>query len=125
MLRKWPLRICYRNVIYHGAKWQQWKKANPSCSMKMFFRARTREAARVREEMRAFWERRGAAGAMVGSVVPFALAEASTSSSDTPEDVAVKRQYADLVAAGASDEELLAWATHREEWDFAPKTRSY
>ena len=121
VLLKWPLKICYRSVVCHGAKWQRWRKANPTGSMKTFFRVRAREAARVREEMRVFWERRGAAGAIEGPPLPSASAEASTSSSDTPEDVTVRRQYAGLVAAGASDEELLAWATHREEWDFVPK----
>ena len=89
VLLKWPLRICYRSVICHGAKWQRWKKANPIGSIKMFFRIRVREAARAREEMRAFWEHRGAAGTPEGPLLPSVSLEASTSSSDTPEDVTV------------------------------------
>ena len=53
--------------------------------------------------------------------MPSASVEASTNSWDTPEDVAVRRQYADLIDVGVSDEKLLAWATHKEEWDFVPK----
>ena len=86
--------------------------------MKTFFRFRMRRAARGREEIRAFWERRGVVFRNEGSSPPVASLEASTSSPDTPEDLVAKREYAELMAANASDEELLAWATRREEWDF-------
>ena len=55
-----------------------------------------------------------------GSSRPQVSVEASSSSSTTPEDVATEREYAALLAINASDEELLEWATRREEWDFVP-----
>ena len=118
-LSTWPLRICYRGVICHGAKWHRWKKVNRTGSMKSFFRFRARKAARAREEIRAFWERRGVVFAPAESSSRPSL-EASTSSTETPKDLVVAREYAELMAANASEEELLAWATRKEEWDFVP-----
>ena len=121
VLSRWPLKVCYGGVICHGAKWKRWKKANPDGSMKRFYRFRVRKAARAREEIRAFWARRGG---VVGSVEPLAAPLASeassTSSSDTAEDAVAEREYQDLLAAGASAEEILEWATRMEVWDFAP-----
>ena len=72
----------------------------------------------MHEEIRAFWERRGVATAAKG---PPAVPEASlSSSSSTPEDLVAEREYLRLMAAGASDEELLEWATRTEVWDFVP-----
>ena len=119
LICKWPLRVCYRGVICHGAKWQRWKKANPGGSMKAFFRFRARNAAMGRKEIRAFWERRGKIF-IVDEPSYVEGSEEASSSSTTPEDIATEREYATLVAMNASDEELLQWATHREEWDFAP-----
>ena len=73
-----------------------------------------------REEIRAFWERRGVVFCRDGSAAPAGSLEGSSSSSDTPEDVVAEREYAALIAANASDEELLAWATWGNEWDFVP-----
>ena len=117
-LSTWPLRICYRGVICHGAKWHRWKKVNRSGSLRSFFRFRARKAARGREEIRAFWERRGVVFALAKS--PSHASEASTSSTETPEDVVAVREYSELIAANAPEEELLAWARRREEWDFVP-----
>ena len=78
--------------------------------MKVFFRFRARKAARGRAEIRAFWERRGVVFRSEGSAAPVASLEALTSSSDKPEDVVVRREYAALMAKNASEEELLAWA---------------
>ena len=83
--------------------------------MKRFFRLR------AREEIRAFWERRGVAAAPEGPLPPPIVPEASlTSSSDTPEYLVAEREYLELMATGVSDEELLEWATRMEVWDFAP-----
>lgn len=62
MLSVWPLQLCYRGLVYHGAKWQRWKLANPNGSMKKFQRVRKRRAAEVCEEIRAFWRRRDVLG---------------------------------------------------------------
>ena len=94
---------------------------NPTGSMKTFFRFRARKAARGREEIQAFWERRGVVFGYRGSACPAASLEASSSSPDTLEDQVAEREYAELMAANASDEELLAWATWREEWDFVDR----
>ena len=67
-----------------------------------------------------FWERRGVAFAPEEPSLPPASLEASISSTDTPEDLVVAREYAELMATKASDDELLAWATRKEEWDFVP-----
>ena len=117
-LSVWPLRICYRGLKCHGAKWHRWKKVNRDGSMRSFFRFRAQKAARGRAEIRAFWESRGVAFASAES--SRLSLEASTSSSDTPEDLVVAREYAELMAANASEEELLAWATRQEKWDFVP-----
>ena len=118
ILSVWPLRICYRGLKCHGAKWHRWKKVNRDGSMRSFFRFQARKAARGREEIRAFWERRGVVFASAES--SRLSLEASTSSSDTAEDLVVAREYAELMAANASEEELLAWATRQEKWDFVP-----
>ena len=78
--------------------------------MKVFFCFRAREAARGRAEIRAFWKRRGVVFQSEGSPPLAGSLEVSTSSSDVAEDVVVKREYEALMARGASDEELLAWA---------------
>ena len=83
--------------------------------MKAFFRFRAWKAARAQEEIRAFWERRGVAFVPVGPSQARASMEASTSSSETPKDLATAREYAALLAAKASDEELLEWTTRQEE----------
>ena len=89
--------------------------------MKKFFRLRARKAARAREEIRVFWERRSVSAAATGPPLPPVAPEASlTSSSDTPEDVVAEREYRELLANGASDEEILEWATRTEVWDFVP-----
>ena len=85
--------------------------------MRSFFRLRAQKAARGRAEIRGFWENRGVVFACES---PRLSLEASTSSSDTPEDLVVAREYAELTAANASEEELLAWATRQEKWDFVP-----
>ena len=120
VLSRWPLKVCYGGVICHGAKWKRWKEANPDGSMKRFYRFRARKAARAREEIRAFWARRGGVGSVQPLAAPPASEASSTSSSDTAEDVVAQREYEELLAAGASAEEILEWATHREVWDFAP-----
>ena len=94
------------------------KKTNPTGSMKTFFYFRARKAARAREEIRAFCERRGVRSAPDRPLSPPVSLEASTSSSNTLEDLAMEREYAALLAVEASDEELLEWATRKEEWDF-------
>ena len=108
--------------------------------MKKFYRFRARKAARAREEIRAFWARRGG---VIGYVEPLTAPAVSgalpTSSSDTAEDVVAEREYENLLTAGASAEEILEreyenlltagasaeeiseWATRREVWDFAPR----
>ena len=117
-LSVWPLRICYRGVKCHGAKWHRWKKVNRDGLMRNFFRLRARKAARGRAEIRGFWENRGVVfGCTESSQLSL---EVSASSSDTPEDLVVAREYAELTAANASEEELLAWATRQEKWDFVP-----
>lgn len=78
--------------------------------MRSFFRFRARKAARARKEIQAFWERRGTVFALAES--PSHSLEASTSSTETPEDLVVAREYAELMAANASEEELLAWAAY-------------
>lgn len=54
----WPLKLCYRGIVYHGAKWQRWKKTNPTGSMEEFWSFRERKMVRARAEIRAFWEQR-------------------------------------------------------------------
>lgn len=87
--------------------------------MKAFFRFRARKAAMGRKEIRAFWERQGKVFTVDEPSYVEGSEEAS-SRSTTPEDITTEREYAALVAMNASDEELLQWATRREEWDFAP-----
>ena len=87
--------------------------------MKSFFRFRARKAARGREEIRVFWEGRGVVFASAESSSCPSL-EASTSSTETPEDLVVATEYAELMTANALEEELLAWATCKEKWDFVP-----
>ena len=67
----WPLKVCYRGLVCHGAKWQRWKKANPEGSLKRFFRLREQRALKVREDIRAFWEGHGVASVPEG---PLAVA---------------------------------------------------
>ena len=87
--------------------------------MKAFFRFRARSAAMARKEIRAFWERRGKIFT-VDEPSHLEGSEEASSNSTTPEDIATEREYETLVAMNASDEELLQWATRREEWDFVP-----
>lgn len=113
--------------MYHGAKWQWWKLANPNGSMKEFRRYCERKAARVCDEMRVFWRRQDSLGVdddpLVSSAESAALpAEASyeSSSESLDEYEVVEREYLKLMTVGASDEELLEWATCTEVWDFVP-----
>lgn len=129
VLSVWPLQLCYRGAVYHGAKWQRWKLANPAGSMREFHRARKRKAAEAREEIRAFWRRHEATTAGAGadplascaeSAPPHAVFSSDSSSESLDELEATQGELARLLASGASDEELLEWATRREEWDFVP-----
>lgn len=121
LVTKWPLRLCYRGVVCHGAKWQRWKKANPGGSVKGFFRLRARRVAKVFEEIRSFWALRGAAGHLEGVVPPPDLREISSSrSSGEPDECAAEREYLRFMATGPSDEELLAWVLRSEPEEFAP-----
>ena len=70
VVSSWPLKVCYRGLVCHGAKWQRWKKANPEGSLKRFFRLREQRALKAREDIRAFWEGRGVASAPEGPLPP-------------------------------------------------------
>lgn len=41
----WPLWLCYRGVVYHGAKWQHWRLANLEGTMKEFWQFRRSKAS--------------------------------------------------------------------------------
>ena len=89
--------------------------------MKRFFRLRAQRATRVYEEIRVFWERRGAASALEGLVPPPAMREVSSSSSSgEPDECAAEREYLRFMATGPSEEELLAWVLREEPEEPAP-----
>ena len=62
------------------------------------------------EEIRVFWERRGAARALEGLVPPPEMREVSPSSSaGGPDEWAAEREYLRFMANRPSDEELMEW----------------
>ena len=113
VLSIWPLKVCYRGIVCHGAKWQRWKKANPEGPMKRFFRLREQRALAAREEIRGFWEGRGVASAPEGPLPPPVLPVVSSSSSE-PDSCAAEREYLRFMATDPSDEELLEWVLREQ-----------
>lgn len=55
----WPLQLCYRGVVCHGAKWQRWHLMNPEGTMEEFMLLRERKAVATRCEAICFRERLG------------------------------------------------------------------
>ena len=108
VVTKWPLKVCYRGLVCHGAKWQRWKKANAGGSMKRFFRLREQRALKAREEIRSFWESRGIESAPEGPMPPSVTPVVSSSSSEA-DSCAAEREYLRFMATGPSDDELLEW----------------
>lgn len=56
-----PLQVYYRGVVCHGAKWQQWRLANPEGSMEEFFLLWQCKATAAHCETVRFWDRQGCA----------------------------------------------------------------
>ena len=89
--------------------------------MKRFFRLRAQRAARAFEEIRAFWEPRGATGPLNELVPPPDLREVSSSSSSgEPDEWPAEKEYLRFMATWSPDKELLAWVLRSEPEEFAP-----
>lgn len=91
--------------------------------MEQFWDFYERKEARERDKMCAFWRRQDSMAtdgdplaSFTESVAP--SAETSREGSESSGGCSMEREYHKLVSAGASDEELLEWATCTEEWDF-------
>lgn len=94
--------------------------------MEKFWRHREHKAARARDEIQAFWARRGPAtqaGDPSSSLVGCAASSAVDSYEGSPvlvDDWSVEREYLKFMATRPSDKELLEWVLRSEVWDFVP-----